>query len=139
MSDEPKFSPGPWRWELSEYAKQLQLCGGKRGRSREYDCTVMDFVRWGMRGAAPRFLADDGTRVPLLERAGKFGAVVAGREHHARWFKSVNNPDAHLIAAAPDLYQALSEALGFLQDMKVEGDLPDTMSAALAKARGEQP
>lgn len=42
-------------------------------------------------------------------------------------------PDAHLIAAAPDLYKALEEAERYV-------DIPlllDEMRAALAKARGE--
>ena len=49
----------------------------------------------------------------------------------------LNEPDAHLIAAAPDLYAALEKALG-----GCDGDLcmhlwHDDARAALAKARGE--
>lgn len=65
----------------------------------------MDFERWGMSGAVPRFRdnADHG----LLTRCLKWARKVIGREHHASWFKSLDHPDALLIAAAPDLLAAL--------------------------------
>lgn len=47
--------------------------------------------------------------------------------------------NAHLIAAAPDLYEALENAVAALESWNVSpiGGLPK-MRAALAKARGEQ-
>jgi hypothetical protein len=133
----PAFTPGPWRFELNEKSKSVQLCGGnpKSGFGR-YDLTVMDFVRWGMSGAAPRFAGPSDHR--LLTRVEAFGQIVPGREHHAAWFKRVDNPDARLIEAAPDLYDALSALLG--PDRELGGrDTPRIRAAhaALAKARGE--
>jgi hypothetical protein len=89
-------TPGPWRWEVSEKGRRVQLCGGL---SPQYDLTIMDFVRWGTNSAAPRFIDQD----ELLSRAEEYAVVVPGREHHATWFKTIDHPDATLMAAAPDL------------------------------------
>jgi hypothetical protein len=70
----------------------------------------MDFVRWGMSGAAPRFI-DKRSTITRLTRADDFGAIMDGREHHAGWFKLINHPDARLIAAAPDMAAALGKCI----------------------------
>lgn len=102
-------TPGPWRWEINLKAKQLQLCGGDpKGGFGAYDHTVMDFVRWGMSGAQPRFLDAEAT---LLTEASTFATEVEGREHHAAWFQTLSHPDARLIAAAPCLLEALKYVL----------------------------
>jgi hypothetical protein len=44
-------TPGPWRWEVNLTSRVIDLVGGKP----TYDMTVMDFVRWGMTSAQPRF------------------------------------------------------------------------------------
>lgn len=140
-----KFTPGPWRWELNTTSKVIQLCGGRP----QFDKTVMDFTRWGMGRAAPRF---QGPTEPhrLMTRAEHFGVVVAGREHHRSWFQGIDQPDANLIAAAPELYEALEAAEKQLvhdwhkidNEWGPSGETPDCdetiarVRAALAKARG---
>ena len=88
-------TPGPWRWELNEKHKNVELCGGRP----QYDRTVMGFWRYGMNGAAPCF-PDAKHPHQVLRRADEFSSVVAGREHHAHWFKNIDNPNAAFIAAA---------------------------------------
>ena len=50
--------------------------------------------------------------------------------------------NAHLIAAAPELYEALEDCLNWIDYMSLAGPATDTTKArietALAKARGEQ-
>lgn len=93
-------TPAPWHWELNEKSKWVELQGPG-------GLIVMDFRRWGMTNATPRFR--DGSERDLLAPAQAFGVTVTGREHHAAWFKRLNHPDAHLIAAAPAMLASLKE------------------------------
>ncbi len=103
MSD-PKFTSGPWRWELNEKSHQVRLAGGKSTEGfGHFDLTVIDFVRYGMRSAAPRF-AIGRPSGGIMHRVEQFGIIQSGREHHSHWFKLVKHPDAHLIAASPAMY-----------------------------------
>ncbi len=135
---EPKHTRGPWRWEVNEKSKGVQLAGGKP----RYDRTVMEFVRYGMGGAAPVFQDEDG----ILERCEKWAEPVPGREHHKAWFKTLNHPDAHLIAAAPELLAALKDVMGWIKnwdpDLIHDPEWPATdaaAEAAIAKAEGGRP
>lgn len=93
-------TPGPWGWDISVAGKHARLESKSKGR-----WTVMDFVRWGMDSAAPRFL-----RQPLLERVDEFAKTKPGLEHHAKWDADVDHPDAQLIANAPaDIAALLAE------------------------------
>jgi len=87
-------SPGPWQWELNEESRRVKLVGG----SPKFDCTVMDFVRYGFNGAMPRFVTEVRPRMNLLEKCTEFAKTVKGREHHANWFKTIDNQDANFIA-----------------------------------------
>jgi hypothetical protein len=150
-----KATPGPWRWEVSLHAKSAQICGGVK-----YDLTVMDFVRWGMSHAAPRFwtwrkrpsstavngrwfwVADDPQRVDAV------AVPVPGREHHGDWFRDIDHPDAALIALAPALACAyveqaarlaaaekLAEAVAKTHDHCDDPWIGDVLAAALAEYR----
>jgi len=103
---ETKHTPGPWRWELNKRHKQIQLCGGVP----KFDLIVMDFVRYGMQRAQPRFLDPkerDEHSLNVMSPADNYSSIVPGREHHEDWFRNISHPDAQLIASAPDLLQAL--------------------------------
>lgn len=142
-------TPGPWRWEVNRKNHRVQLCGGVP----QFDLTVMDFVRWGMTSAQPRFLdpADLGPkslRPMILCRSEMWARPIVGREHHADWMQGIDHPDANLIAAAPDLYaaaknlSAASDAI-WVKISDAEQTLLkrawDAMDAAIAKAEGKSP
>lgn len=129
-----KHTPGPWRWEVNEKHKSVQLVGGVP----KYDLTVMGFERWGMHDAAATLREPDVDGMNIMHRCTDWAKPVPGREHHADWFKAIDHPDALLIAAAPELLAAL-EAITELYDTD-EGcrSLPEYKAAraAIAKATG---
>jgi hypothetical protein len=140
-----KHTPGPWRWEFNAAHKTVDLVGGRP----MFDLTVMDFARWGMGNAVPRFrdTSDDGMNlVDRLCDKPEWLAPEPGREHHKSWHQLVTHPDARLIAAAPDLLEALqriNEACAQIPE-GLEGYLEHLSDAisdarkAIAKATGEQ-
>lgn len=135
-----EYTRGPWRWEYNGLHKVVQLVGGRP----LFDKTVMDFRRFGMDKAQPRFMGDDdGFRIlhKLSDRK-DWIKPFPGRAHHADWCASVDNPDANLIAAAPCLLEALMAILPDAEANHVGG--PDTQArieaarAAIAKATAHQ-
>lgn len=139
MSD-TKFTKGPWRWEMNLQSKTVHLVGGKP----QFDKTVMDFERWGMGGAAPRFNeAIAGNEYNIMSRVHEKREWIKpfdGRAHHAKWCAAIDHPDAALIAAAPELYSALETLMLRLtggNGVAVEKSTLLAGEAALKKARGE--
>lgn len=140
----PKHTPGPWRWELNEKHKSLQLVGGRP----QYDLTIIEPIRWGMSNATlfVRDTAEDGFNLlhKLHERR-DWIAPFPGRAHHASWCAGVTHPDLRLIEAAPDLLEALVRyvQMDVTADNLVggsaqcESNLHRTARAAIAKATGE--
>lgn len=131
-------TPGPWRWEFNAKHKSVQLVGGVP----TFDLTIIDFERWGMSGATPRFrdTSEDGmnTMYRLCDKP-EWIVPEPGRSHHKTWHQLVKHPDAQLIAAAPELLDALKDCLAFLErDMPVASSGPERRkaSAAIAKATG---
>lgn len=108
MNYEFKGTPGPWRWEVNEKHKDINICGGKP----LYDQTVLSFDRWGMHSAEPCFNNGNGE----LTEAHHYTIAVKGREHHKDWFKGVDHPDAHLIASAPCLLEALKSLMDYPEE-----------------------
>ena len=135
-----QHTPGPWRWEFNAAHKAVDLVGGRP----MFDLTVMDFARWGMGHAVPRFRDTSVDGMNLMDRLcdkPEWIAPEPGREHHKKWHQLVTHPDARLIAAAPELLEALNAlvaAHGSILDLR-ESDELKLARAAIAKATGEQP
>lgn len=142
MSGQEKHTPGPWRWEINRKSRIVHLVGGKP----QYDLTIMDFERWGMGSAVPRLrdVAHDGMNImhKLCDRI-DWIAPFANREHHANWCADVTHPDMRLIAAAPDLLEALQMLVQQCEyvGMTTRDDMPiiDTAHEAIKRATGAKP
>jgi len=126
-------TPGPWEWDLRPGTHSVSLM------SRRF--LVMDFVRWGMGSAAPRFRNEK----CLMVRAEALGLPIPGREHH-EWAKRIVHPDAQLIAAAPDLLAACEALMaarlsvfdgGIVEQTEAERAAEKLAEQAIAKATGK--
>jgi hypothetical protein len=139
---EIQHTPGPWRWEFNGATKSVQLVGGKP----RYDLTIMDFDRWGMGGAVPRFIepSESANGLMLMHRLcdrKDWIAPFPNRDHHFRWCAAVTHPDARLMAAAPDLLEALQaivEAHAIPSSICKERPVYEAALAAISKATGAQ-
>ncbi len=83
---------GPWHWFCSHNTYRSVYLATKRWGRR----FVMDFVRYGMQGAAPRFQVHDGEDRGLMYRCDELGDE---KDHNGDY--SLSHPDARLIALAP--------------------------------------
>jgi len=132
-----QHTKGPWRWEFNKKHKNVHLVGGVP----KYDLTVMDFERWGMGGAVPRFRDTFETGMNSMHRLcdkADWVQPFPNRDHHAHWCAAVIHPDARLIAAAPELLEALKRLLNADHDeyLTPQG-VRNFAKAAIAKAEGE--
>jgi len=123
----PQHTPGPWAWCGYGSVRNLYLMAHAPMRP-----VVMDFTRWGMTGAAPRFNVDG-----IMHRADELLDTIG----HSKTIVGINHPDARLIAAAPDLLAACEAAL---TEMRAEGvaqlispAMFRELKTAIAKARGQ--
>lgn len=129
-----KHTPGPWRWEFNKSAKSVYLVGGKP----RFDKTVMQFARWGMGSAVPLFNSQiTGDQYNIMERLCDMPAWTKpfqGLEHHAGWRMDVTHPDAVLMAAAPDLLEALKSTLLDLKAVDAAGQYGLELQPAIYQA-----
>lgn len=124
---------GPWRWEYNAEHKTVHLVGGRR----RFDLTVMDFRRWGMGGAVPRFRDTSVDGMNLMDRLcdkPEWLSIEHGRDHHKDWHMLVNHPDARLMEAAPALL-AICERLISATDVTAYGSAIHDARAVIAYAR----
>ena len=139
----PKFTPGPWGW-FGSAKRGMYLATLDSGRT-----FVMDFVRQGMEGAQPRFqrgnVMEKAAELAVFEVAPHVVGVTAAKREGGVYrddIIAIDHPDARLIAAAPELYEALSEILKWADPYALpncgehEADVA-CARMALAKARGE--
>jgi hypothetical protein len=125
MSGEPKFTPGPWEWkddyQFNEHADH--------SFSRPEECENFQAGRMKLVGQTGRQV--------VLDAWGAYADDLG---------LDIKRPDAHLIAAAPELYAALEE-INTAWHEDGNDDCPCALSGsnacmgpgatALAKARGE--
>lgn len=119
---------GPWRWEFNWKSKDVHLVGGRP----QFDLTVMDFTRWGMGSATPRFRDVSVNGMNIMHRLcdqKDWIEAFPGRSHHLDWCAAVNHPDARLMAAAPVLKAALEAVVnahkGNLTSLAMRVDLAE--------------
>lgn len=76
-------TPGPWGFRGNKDAQQITLF-----RLRAWGDVVMDFRRWGMQSAQPRFVTNGIIRKPQW---------VMGPDHHPWEIVGIDHPDARFI------------------------------------------
>ena len=108
MTDQPKWTPGPWALEI------------RPGSGAAADCTIA-------------MIEQPDERAPYRGMI----ARLQSAEHINGIAKDELVANAHLIAAAPDLYAALDGLLGLLDAGSLYEPQAYAARAALAKARGE--
>ena len=130
-----EHTPGPWGWYGNQHGIALATDHG----GRRY---VMDFVRQGMRGAQPRFQPESG--MVNADELFMFavgdpdvrGLAAAKKDESVYRFdiRGIDCADARLIAAAPELLEAL---IGVVR--VADRSTPEFVSArdAITKAMGE--
>ena len=100
-------TPGPWRWEINRAHKSVHIVGGRP----TFDKTVMDFERWGMFGAAPRFNeAIAGNQYNVMTRVSDRTDWIVPfdrREHHSDWCADITHPDARWMVECHPARMAL--------------------------------
>lgn len=148
---EPKWTPGPWGWFGST---RTGVYLATRHSGRRY---VMDFVRKGFNGCEPRFQPGTDGMKTATELAIFEVCRDATDEKDPRVYRTdvvgFRAADAHLIAAAPDMAEALEAFVEFaVPELIEEGcrgksdpgcpscmaiEIVDRARSALARARGE--
>lgn len=142
MTEALKHTPGPWAWFGNASSNHLYLATVHGGRRY-----VMDFTRWGMRGAQPRFQprerggmvdAKDLLQFEVGDRS-IVGSEAAKKDGSVYRYdvRGINCADARLIAAAPELLDALRQmVVNSEADGKQYRDCHKKALAAIAKAEG---
>lgn len=117
-------TPGPWKWFGDASSNHVYLATTHSGRRY-----VMDFVRWGMRGAQPRFQPERGGMVDakdLLQFEVGDQSIVgidAARKDGSVYrydVRGIDCPDARYIAAVNPA--AITELLSTIESLQRENE-----------------
>lgn len=141
-------TPGPWSWCGNARNREVYLATAHSGRRY-----VMGFRRWGMSGAQPMFQPAERGLVPaetlLMFEVGD--RDVRGHEQakaddsvYRYDIRGIDCDDARLIAAAPDLLEALTNLLADCGETMADGYVENSIHsneveaarAAIARATG---
>lgn len=100
------IAPAPWQWFGNVKTSEVYLASVARGR-----ILAMDFARWGMAGAQPRFQVrltgepGSGIMQKPASLPTDLGPQMVGS--HRNDFVGIGHPVARLLAAAPELVARL--------------------------------
>lgn len=127
-----KATKGPWAWFANVRTKEVYLATPDRGR-----IFVMDFVRYGMSLAAPRFQVRDESGNGIMYRVDE----LSKPDHNGSI--EINHPDALQIAAAPDALDWIAKALPILRyihenDCEIGWMREDAVTQLIAQAEGQK-
>ncbi len=104
-----KATPGPWEWNGNTASHSVYLYSRVGPRY-----IVMDFVRWGMSGAQPRFRCEG-----LMEKVAGF--LKPRAEHHPHFDMDVDHPDAQFITTSrmdvPRLLDEVDQLRGEISEL----------------------
>lgn len=118
-----EHTPGPWKWTIVPRFRDIRL-------ENNAGLVVMDFARWGMQGAQPRFRG-------RLDIMWGIDELIVGATHADITEASWPHADARLIAAAPDLLE-IAKVVADWPHKPGEHPLVDMARAAIAKALGQK-
>ena len=141
-----KHTPGRWGWFGDAKYESLYLATRHSGRT-----FVMDFARWGMARAQPRFRFADRGMVQARDLV-KFevgpksivglDAAKADPGVYRYDVSGIAHPDACLIAAAPCLFSSLENIMSKMkigEPLSLSIEEINEASLALARAKGLAP
>lgn len=111
---------GPWHWLCDPKRREVRIEATSAAFGRWFE-TVVDFCRYGMSGAAPRFRRYDpeADEPGDMVRADFISVPFPGREHHADWARNIVHPVGRLMVEARTLIpQLLDEVERLKQDAR---------------------
>lgn len=118
-------TPGPWTWVTTDRGARL-TAGGVKG------LYVLDAVRKGMQDATVRFRTRDNLEIMVP------ADQIPPEYNKANHSVGLRHPDAQLLQAAPEMYQALVDAYRAFQELPdgLSEAMPVSLIAALRSALG---
>lgn len=124
---EAAATDGPWHWFGNTKTYNLRLGFWRKGWGR---CTVMDFTRWGMQSAQPRFSDDSAMMHNASEMAvwevNRKATDPRDRSLYRHDVVGIRHPDAEFIAHArtdvPRLLAALDAVLAVCDEAEKHAD-----------------
>lgn len=127
---------GPWHWSGNPDSRQLALSTWISGAGR---CNVMDFVRWGMQGARPRFMTDLWMHpVQDPDLVYEVDQTATSRNHPTVYradIVGIRHPDAEFIARSRQDVDDLLAVIAGVEAVCDQYDEDDAVAVVLKAVR----